>query len=180
MYSLSPASYARSRSLQIGQCISAPFRRSAGPTVAKMRLWFNKPPKIPIEVLCSQAIYEKDRHGRHRQHGLLRQHLLVGEHSTGTDADVDPGRSLDFAEVWGMSLLPNPSPLLCRREDPGPHRTGGRRERCPNPSRVGLSWHGASNRKGIAQGLASLRLISCTARGRPLRRRPQLASEGSP
>jgi hypothetical protein len=41
MYSLSPASYARFRSIQIVQSIPVPFRRFAGPTVASMRSWFD-------------------------------------------------------------------------------------------------------------------------------------------
>jgi hypothetical protein len=40
MYSRTPASYIRFRSLQIGQSIPAPLRRSAGLTVAWMRSWF--------------------------------------------------------------------------------------------------------------------------------------------
>lgn len=39
MYSLSPSSYARSRSLQIGQSIPAPLRRSAGPTVVSRQIF---------------------------------------------------------------------------------------------------------------------------------------------
>jgi hypothetical protein len=54
MYSLSLASYARSKFLQIGQCMRAPFRRSAGPTVASIRSWF-KLREVSIKVAYSQG-----------------------------------------------------------------------------------------------------------------------------
>jgi hypothetical protein len=41
MYSLSPASYARFRSIQIVQSIPAPFWRFAGRTIASIRSRFN-------------------------------------------------------------------------------------------------------------------------------------------
>jgi hypothetical protein len=53
-YSLNPASYARSRPLQIGQCMPAPLRRSTGSTVASIRSWF-KLREISIKGVCSRG-----------------------------------------------------------------------------------------------------------------------------
>ena len=74
MYSLSPASYARFRSLQIGQSISMPVWRSAGPIVAEIltmcRIIFVgwATPRLPRTFLRGGILLVKCGHiccGRH-------------------------------------------------------------------------------------------------------------------
>ncbi len=102
MYSLNLASYARSRFLQIGQCIPAPLRRSAGPTVASIRSWF-KLREISIKVVCSQAGGEK------KKVSTFRGYTHHGERA---DGSALPGarRFLSGTSTgfWrGMRLLPH-------------------------------------------------------------------------
>ena len=104
MYSRTPASYVRFRSLQIGQSIPAPLRRSAAPTVAWMRSWVQKLPKSMGRRFGSLA-YET---GRIRLCRVARSRMPHGLRSVKATTFRKESRIADMGLVilckFGLSL----------------------------------------------------------------------------